>query len=132
MTLDQQVAAGEKVIKRLKHTLTAMTKAKNEFVNRAIFAERSMKADLTRASEVIQCLEEKLTHLDAENIIWKDEAEGTTRELCLSDDRAQNLRTENRELKEKLRKAEDAEKQALVGLGVEKARSRENEKRAQE
>ena len=32
MDLDQQVAAGNKVIKRLKDTLSALTKGKNEFV----------------------------------------------------------------------------------------------------
>lgn len=131
MGLDQQVVAGNKVIKRLKDTLTAMTKGKNEFLNRAIKAERSTKASLAQASEKVQCLGEKVTQLEAENITWKDEAEGAMRELRLSDDRVQNLRDEIGELKEKLRKAEDAEKQALIGLEVEKARNKENEKQAQ-
>jgi len=45
MNLYQQVASEDKIIKRLKNTITALTKAKNEFVNRAIEAEKLTRND---------------------------------------------------------------------------------------
>jgi len=137
MELDQQVAAGNKVIKRLKDTLTAITKGKNEFLHRAISAEKSARAGWAQALETAQLLDEdrgffkqKVKQLEVDNTIWKDNAKDTMRELSLSEDKMQNLRNEIEELKEKLHEAENAGTQALIALEVEKARNQENEKQA--
>jgi kinesin family protein C1 len=138
MELDQQVAAGNKVIKRLKDTLTAITKGKNEFLHRAIASEKSARAGWAQALETAQLLDEdrgffkqKVKQLEVDNTIWKDNAKDTMRELSLSEDKMQNLRNEIEELKEKLHEAENAGTQALIALEVEKARNQENEKQAQ-
>lgn len=137
MELDQQVAAGNKVIKRLKDTLTAITKGKNEFLHRSISAEKSARAGWGQALETAQLLDEdrgffkqKVKQLEVDNTIWKDNAKDTMRELSLSEDKMQNLRNEIEELKEKLHEAENAGTQALIALEVEKARNQENEKQA--
>mmetsp|Transcript_15076 Transcript_15076/g.18384 ORF Transcript_15076/g.18384 Transcript_15076/m.18384 type:complete len:1089 (-) Transcript_15076:257-3523(-) len=137
MELDQQVAAGNKVIKRLKDTLTAITKGKNEFLHRSITAEKSARAGWAQALETAQLLDEdrgffkqKVKQLEVDNTIWKDNAKDTMRELSLSEDKMQNLRNEIEELKEKLHEAENAGTQALIALEVEKARNQENEKQA--
>jgi len=138
MELDQQVAAGNKVIKRLKDTLTAITKGKNEFLHRAISAEKSARSGWAQALETAQLLDEdrgffkqKVKQLEVDNTIWKDNAKDTMRELSLSEDKMQNLRNEIEELKEKLHEAENAGTQALIALEVEKARNQENEKQAE-
>jgi len=58
MDLDQQVAAGNKVIKRLKDTLTALTKGKNEFVHSAVESEKSARNGWAQALETAQLLDE--------------------------------------------------------------------------
>merc|ERR1712038_1908570 len=135
MDLDQQVAAGNKVIKRLKDTLTALTKGKNEFVHRAVDAEKAARNGWAQALETAQLLDEdrgffkqKVKQLEVDNTIWKDNAKDTMRELSLSEDKMQNLRNEIEELKEKLAEAENAGTQALIALEVEKARNEESEK----
>jgi kinesin family protein C1 len=137
MELDQQVAAGNKVIKRLKDTLTALTKGKNEFLHRAVSSEKSARAGWAQALETAQLLDEdrgffkqKVKQLEVDNTIWKDNAKDTMRELSLSEDKMQNLRNEIEELKEKMHEAENAGTQALIALEVEKARNQENEKQA--
>merc|ERR1711937_735156 len=132
MDLDQQVAAGNKVIKRLKDTLTALTKGKNEFVHGAIDAEKAARNGWAQALETAQLLDEdrgffkqKVKQLEVDNTIWKDNAKDTMRELSLSEDKMQNLRNEIEELKEKLAEAENAGTQALIALEVEKARNEE-------
>jgi len=137
MELDQQVAAGNKVIKRLKDTLTAITKGKNEFLHRAISAEKSARAGWAQALETAQLLDEdrgffkqKVKQLEVDNTIWKDNAKDTMRELSLSEDKMQNLRNEIEELKGKLQDAENSGTQALIELEVEKARNNENEKQS--
>lgn len=99
MDLDQQVAAGNKVIKRLKDTLTALTKGKNEFVHSAVDAEKSARNGWAQALETAQLLDEdrgffkqKVKQLEVDNTIWKDNAKDTMRELSLSEDKMQNLR----------------------------------------
>jgi len=138
MDLDQQVAAGNKVIKRLKDTLTALTKGKNEFVHRAVDAEKSARNGWAQALETAQLLDEdrgffkqKVKQLEVDNTIWKDNAKDTMRELSLSEDKMQNLRNEIEELKEKLAEAENAGTQALIALEVEKARNEESERQHQ-
>jgi len=138
MDLDQQVAAGNKVIKRLKDTLTALTKGKNEFVHRAVDAEKSARNGWAQALETAQLLDEdrgffkqKVKQLEVDNTIWKDNAKDTMRELSLSEDKMQNLRNEIEELKEKLAEAENAGTQALIALEVEKARNEESERQQQ-
>lgn len=135
MDLDQQVAAGNKVIKRLKDTLTALTKGKNEFVHSAVDAEKSARNGWAQALETAQLLDEdrgffkqKVKQLEVDNTIWKDNAKDTMRELSLSEDKMQNLRNEIEELKEKLAEAENAGTQALIALEVEKARNEESER----
>jgi len=135
MDLDQQVAAGNKVIKRLKDTLTALTKGKNEYVHRSIDAEKSARNGWAQALETAQLLDEdrgffkqKVKQLEVDNTIWKDNAKDTMRELSLSEDKMQNLRNEIEELKEKLAEAENAGTQALIALEVEKARNEESER----
>jgi len=135
MDLDQQVAAGNKVIKRLKDTLTALTKGKNEFVHGAVDAEKSARNGWAQALETAQLLDEdrgffkqKVKQLEVDNTIWKDNAKDTMRELSLSEDKMQNLRNEIEELKEKLAEAENAGTQALIALEVEKARNEESER----
>jgi len=135
MDLDQQVAAGNKVIKRLKDTLTALTKGKNEFVHRSIDAEKSARNGWAQALETAQLLDEdrgffkqKVKQLEVDNTIWKDNAKDTMRELSLSEDKMQNLRNEIEELKVKLAEAENAGTQALIALEVEKARNEESER----
>jgi len=138
MDLDQQVAAGNKVIKRLKDTLTALTKGKNEFVHRAVDAEKAARNGWAQALETAQLLDEdrgffkqKVKQLEVDNTIWKDNAKDTMRELSLSEDKMQNLRNEIEELKEKLSEAENAGTQALIALEVEKARNEESERQQQ-
>jgi len=135
MDLDQQVAAGNKVIKRLKDTLTALTKGKNEFVHSAVESEKSARNGWAQALETAQLLDEdrgffkqKVKQLEVDNTIWKDNAKDTMRELSLSEDKMQNLRNEIEELKEKLAEAENAGTQALIALEVEKARNEESER----
>ena len=135
MELDQQVAAGNKVIKRLKDTLTAVTKGKNEFVIRAVDAEKGAKNGWAQALETAQLLDEdrgffkqKVKQLEVDNTIWKDNAKDTMRELSLSEDKMQNLRNEIEDLKERLSEAEKLATQSKIALEVEKARNQENEK----
>jgi len=135
MDLDQQVAAGNKVIKRLKDTLTALAKGKNEFMARAIDSEKQARNGWAQALETAQLLDEdrgffkqKVKQLEVDNTIWKDNAKDTMRELSLSEDKMQNLRNEIEELKEKLGEAEKAGTEALIALEVEKARNEESEK----
>merc|ERR1719491_2638885 len=135
MDLDQQVAAGNKVIKRLKDTLTALTKGKNEFVTRSIDSEKAARGGWAQALETAQILDEdraylkqKVKQLEVDNTIWKDNAKDTMRELSLAEDKMQNLRNEIEELKEKLAEAENAGTQALIALEVEKARNEESER----
>lgn len=135
MDLDQQVAAGNKVIKRLKDTLTALAKGKNEFMSRAIDSEKQARNGWAQALETAQLLDEdrgffkqKVKQLEVDNTIWKDNAKDTMRELSLSEDKMQNLRNEIEELKEKLGEAEKAGTEALIALEVEKARNEESEK----
>merc|ERR1711937_487927 len=124
-----------KVIKRLKDTLTALTKGKNEFVHRAVDAEKAARNGWAQALETAQLLDEdrgffkqKVKQLEVDNTIWKDNAKDTMRELSLSEDKMQNLRNEIEELKEKLHEAENAGTQALIALEVEKARNEESER----
>ena len=138
MDLEQQVAAGNKVIKRLKDTLTSLTKGKNEFLSRAIDAEKSARAGWAQALETAQLLDEdrgffkqKVKQLEVDNTIWKDNAKDTMRELSLSEDKMQNLKREIEELRTKLSDAETAGTQAKIALEVEKARNEENEKQNQ-
>lgn len=139
MELEQQVAAGNKVIKRLKDTLTALTKGKNEYIHRAIDAEKSCRGGWASALETAQLLDEdrgffkqKVKQLEVDNTIWKDNAKDTMRELSLSEDKMQNLRNEIEDLKQKLAETENAGTQALIALEVEKARNKESEKNQQE
>ena len=139
MEIEQQVAAGNKVIKRLKDTLTALTKGKNEYIHRAIDAEKSCRGGWASALETAQLLDEdrgffkqKVKQLEVDNTIWKDNAKDTMRELSLSEDKMQNLRNEIEDLKQKLAETENAGTQALIALEVEKARNKESEKNQQE
>lgn len=139
MELEQQVAAGNKVIKRLKDTLTALTKGKNEYIHRSIDAEKSARNGWAQALETAQLLDEdrgffkqKVKQLEVDNTIWKDNAKDTMRELSLSEDKMQNLRNEIEDLKSKLSEAENAGTQALIALEVEKARNKESAKQNQE
>lgn len=139
MELEQQVAAGNKVIKRLKDTLTALTKGKNEYVHRAIDAEKACRGYWASALETAQLLDEdrgffkqKVKQLEVDNTIWKDNAKDTMRELSLSEDKMQNLRNEIEDLKQKVAEAENQGTQALIALEVEKARNKESEKNQQE
>jgi predicted nucleic acid-binding Zn-ribbon protein len=139
MEPEQQIAAANKVIKRLKDTLTALTKGKNEYVHRAIDAEKSARNGWASALETAQLLDEdrgffkqKVKQLEVDNTIWKDNAKDTMRELSLSEDKMQNLRNEIDDLKHKLSEAENAGTQALIALEVEKARNKENAKNQQE
>lgn len=139
MELEQQVAAGNKVIKRLKDTLTALAKGKNEYVHRAIDAEKSVRAHWASALETAQLLDEdrgffkqKVKQLEVDNTIWKDNAKDTMRELSLSEDKMQNLRNEIEDLKHKLHEAENSGTQALIALEVEKAKNKEALKNQQE
>jgi len=139
MELEQQVAAGNKVIKRLKDTLTALTKGKNEYIHRAIDAEKSCRGGWASALETSQLLDEdrgffkqKVKQLEVDNTIWKDNAKDTMRELSLSEDKMQNLRNEIEDLKQKLGDTENAGTQALIALEVEKARNKESEKNQME
>lgn len=139
MEPEQQIAAANKVIKRLKDTLTALTKGKNEYVHRAVDAEKSARNGWASALETAQLLDEdrgffkqKVKQLEVDNTIWKDNAKDTMRELSLSEDKMQNLRNEIDDLKHKLAEAENAGTQALIALEVEKARNKENAKNQQE
>lgn len=139
MEHEQQIAAANKVIKRLKDTLTALTKGKNEYVHRAIEAEKSARNGWASALETAQLLDEdrgffkqKVKQLEVDNTIWKDNAKDTMRELSLSEDKMQNLRNEIDDLKHKLAEAENAGTQALIALEVEKARNKEHAKNQQE
>jgi len=139
MELEQQVAAGNKVIKRLKDTLTALTKGKNEYIHRAIDAEKSCRGGWASALETAQLLDEdrgffkqKVKQLEVDNTIWKDNAKDTMRELSLSEDKMQNLRNEIEDLKQKVTDAENSGTQALISLEVEKAKSKQNAKNQQE
>ena len=139
MELEQQVAAGNKVIKRLKDTLTALTKGKNEYIHRSIDAEKNSRNGWAQALETAQLLDEdrgffkqKVKQLEVDNTIWKDNAKDTMRELSLSEDKMQNLRNEIEDLKQKLSDAENAGTQALIALEVEKARNKESLKQNQE
>lgn len=139
MELEQQVAAGNKVIKRLKDTLTALTKGKNEYVHRSIDAEKAVRASWASALETAQLLDEdrgffkqKVKQLEVDNTIWKDNAKDTMRELSLSEDKMQNLRNEIEDLKHKLAEAENNGTQALIALEVEKAKIKEQAKNQQE
>jgi hypothetical protein len=139
MELEQQVAAGNKVIKRLKDTLTALTKGKNEYIHRAIDAEKACRGGWASALETAQLLDEdrgffkqKVKQLEVDNTIWKDNAKDTMRELSLSEDKMQNLRNEIDDLKQKVAEAENSGTQALIALEVEKARSKESKKNQQE
>jgi kinesin family protein C1 len=139
MELEQQVAAGNKVIKRLKDTLTALTKGKNEYVHRSIDAEKAVRGSWASALETAQLLDEdrgffkqKVKQLEVDNTIWKDNAKDTMRELSLSEDKMQNLRNEIEDLKHKLAEAENNGTQALIALEVEKAKIKEQAKNQQE
>uniref|UniRef100_A0A7S3Q460 Kinesin motor domain-containing protein n=1 Tax=Chaetoceros debilis TaxID=122233 RepID=A0A7S3Q460_9STRA len=139
MELEQQVAAGNKVIKRLKDTLTALTKGKNEYIHRSIDAEKNSRNGWAQALETAQLLDEdrgffkqKVKQLEVDNTIWKDNAKDTMRELSLSEDKMQNLRNEIEDLKQRLSDAENAGTQALIALEVEKARNKESLKQNQE
>lgn len=139
MELEQQVAAGNKVIKRLKDTLTALTKGKNEYVHRSIDAEKAVRASWASGLETAQLLDEdrgffkqKVKQLEVDNTIWKDNAKDTMRELSLSEDKMQNLRNEIEDLKHKLAEAENNGTQALIALEVEKAKIKEQAKNQQE
>jgi len=139
MDLEQQVAAGNKVIKRLKDVLTALTKGKNEFLVRAIDAEKNARNGWAQALETAQLLDEdrgffkqKVKQLEVDNTIWKDNAKDTMRELSLSEDKMQNLKNEIEDLKDKLQDAESNGTKALIALEVEKARNEEAEKQSKE
>lgn len=139
MELEQQVAAGNKVIKRLKDTLTALTKGKNEYIHRSIDAEKSARNGWAQALETAQLLDEdrgffkqKVKQLEVDNTIWKDNAKDTMRELSLSEDKMQNLRNEIEDLKIKLSDAENTATQTRIALEVEKARARESQKQNHE
>jgi len=131
MNTTQELEAGKKVIKRLKDVLSKMVGEKDKFVHLAIATEKSVRSDLSQAVEIKSRLIDEVAQLKADNIVWRDKVEVTTRELHLSDDRMQNLRNEIEELKGALQRAKDAEKQALVALEIEKVRNREKEEQAQ-
>jgi kinesin family protein C1 len=135
MDLDQQVAASNKVIKRLKDTLSALSIGKSEFITRAVQSEKQARAGWAQALETAQLLDEdrgffkqKVKQLEVDNTIWKDNAKDTMRELSLSEDKMQNLRNEIEELKDRLQDAESSHTQAMIALEVEKARNAESEK----
>jgi len=118
MDLDQQLAAANKVITRLKDTLTALAKGKNDFVHSAVESEQSARNGLAQALETAQLLDEdrgffkqKVKQLEVDNIIWKE-----------------NLRNEIGGLKEKLAEAENAGTQAPIALEIEKARNEGSER----
>lgn len=91
----EQVAASNKVINRLKETLSAVTKGKNEILDRAILVEESVRSGWAQALQ-------RVKHLEAENKIWKDNAKDSMRKLGLSEDKIENQRNDILELKEKL------------------------------
>jgi len=138
MDVEQQVAAGNKVIKRLKDTLTALTKGKNEFVTRSIDSEKAARGGWAQALETAQILDEdraylkqKVKQLEVDNTIWKDNAKDTMRELSLAEDKIHILRKDIEELKKKVQEADQHGTQALIALEVEKAKNEANEKQSQ-
>ena len=127
LELEEKVIAGNKVITKLRETLSEVTRGKNDFVRCAISSEKLARAGWIHALEHNQVLNEKLKQLEQDDIILKDKAKDTILELSLSQDRVENLRDEVKELKCKLREAEIAEKRATIKLEVEKALHQQNQ-----
>jgi hypothetical protein len=101
MTAEQQIAAANKLIRRLKDTLSDFAKAKNDFMSQAMIAERNIKNGWANALEIAQLHAEektyfkrKLKQMEADNIFWKDNAKDTMRELSIPEDKLQNQQTE--------------------------------------
>lgn len=80
MDPEHRITAGEKVIKRLKEALAAVTKGKNEYVKRSVQAEKACIDRWASALEIAQMLDEdrayfkaKVKQVEVDNIIWKGE-----------------------------------------------------------
>jgi len=135
MTAEQQMAAANKLIKRLKDTLSDLAKGKNDFVSQATIAERNARNGWSNTLEIAQLLDEertyfkrKLKQMETDNNIWKDNAKDTMRELSIAEDKLQNQQSEMDSLKKRLQESEAAATQAKIALQVEKARNQDNEK----
>jgi len=135
MEPEQQIAAANKVIKRLKDTLTDLLRAKNEFIMKATGVEKNARAGWANALETMQILDDdryyykkKLRQMEVDNNIWKDNAKDSMRELSTAEDKNQNLKKEIEEMRKKVYECEASVTQAKIALEVEKARVQELEK----
>ena len=137
MTPDQQMAAANKLIKRLKDTLSDLAKGKNDFVAQAIIAEKNARNGYgwSNTLEIAQLLDEertnfkrKLKQMETDNSIWKDNAKDTMRELSIAEDKMQSQQDEIDSLRKRLQESDAAATQAKIALQVEKARNQDIEK----
>jgi len=135
MEPEQQIAAANKVIKRLKDTLTDLLRAKNEFTIKATAVEKNARTGWSNALDTMQILDDdryyykkKLKQMEVDNNIWKDNAKDSMRELSTAEEKNQNLKKEIDEMRKKVYEYEAAVTQARIALEVEKARVQELEK----
>ena len=91
MDAEHRITAGEKVIKRLKEALAAVTKGKNEFVKRSVNAEKACIDRWASALDIAANLDEdrayykaKVKQVEVDNIIWKGEKQRTSYNIILS------------------------------------------------
>ena len=105
MTSEQRVAAGNKVISRLKNSLAELSKGKDMFVHNVIKTEKSLRQDFERVDSRLNVLEK-----DYNRAILEVQLEKRTNEM---------LSEEIKDLKSKLNKAEEETTILLVKLKVE-------------
>lgn len=135
MEPEQQIAAANKVIKRLKDTLTDLLRAKNEFIMKATTVEKNARTGWASALDTMQMLDDdryyykkKLKQMEVDNNIWKDNAKDSMRELSSAEDKNQSLKKDIEEMRKKVYEYEASMTQARIALEVEKARVQELEK----
>jgi chromosome segregation ATPase len=135
MTPEQQMNAANKLIKRLKDTLSDLARAKSDFITQATIAEKNARSGWANTLEIAQLLDEertyfkrKLKQMETDNNIWKDNAKDSMRELSVVEDKLQSQQDEIEHLRKKVIEAEAATTQAKIALQVEKARMQDMEK----
>jgi len=110
MTSEQRLAAGNKVINRLKTSLAELSKGKDEFVQNAIQTEKSLRQDFEKADSRLKILQQDYIRASLEVQLEK-----RTNEM---------LSEEIKDLKSKLNKAEEEATILLVKLKVEEKMNR--------
>jgi chromosome segregation ATPase len=135
MEPEQQIAAANKVIKRLKETLTDLLRSKNEFIIKATVVEKNARNGWANALDTMQILDDdryyykkKLKQMEVDNNIWKDNAKDSMRELSSAEDKNQSLKKEIDEMRKKVQDYEATVTQTRIALEVEKTRVQELEK----